>query len=106
MVNVLSSGQADVSTRFSRPYRDGRDPAAGVTFARSALGIPVIEGALVQLECHRYALHPAGDHLLILGKVVGIRSTANARPLVYHDRSYTCVAASAHRTVTRRHALP
>ncbi|MDG1737207.1 MAG: flavin reductase family protein [Paracoccaceae bacterium] len=33
-------------------------------------GVPIIDGCLARFECQRFALHPAGDHHLVLGRVL------------------------------------
>ena len=38
--------------------------------AENPEGVPVIDGCLARFECERYALHPAGDHHLVLGRVL------------------------------------
>jgi flavin reductase (DIM6/NTAB) family NADH-FMN oxidoreductase RutF len=45
----------------------------------------VIRGALAHIACRRYAVHPAGDHTLILGAVTGIAQadTDSGRPLLF-----------------------
>ena len=58
------------------------DPA---DFAPGPSGLPVIRGALAHIACRRHAVHPAGDHTLILGAVTGIAQadTGSGRPLLF-----------------------
>ncbi len=51
------------------------------------LGEPVLEGALAALGCRVAAVHPAGDHRLVLGAVESVRLGEGA-PLLYFDRVY------------------
>lgn len=84
-ISVLSSGQLDVAMRFAKK---GEDKFRGIPVSPgSIVDVPLIEGALVHLECRMHTRTPAGDHTLLLGEVVAGRRFDGA-PLVYHDRSF------------------
>ena len=92
-VNVLTEAQEDLCRGFAvsgGPKFDGVDwhPAPGT-------GSPVIEGCLAWLDCTVELVHPAGDHELILGRVLDL-GVGEGSPLLYfrsrfatvtHDRS-------------------
>jgi flavin reductase (DIM6/NTAB) family NADH-FMN oxidoreductase RutF len=69
-VNVLKQGQLEVARRFGT--RSGReyDKLAGVRWHPGRSGAPVLEDALAYFDCELTASHPAGDHELLLGRVV------------------------------------
>ena len=82
-VSILAEEQRAIAEGLGRrggkrfrdvPLRDGA-PA------------PLVEGALVQLTCRRYAAHEAGDHTVLLGEVVRCRERPGA-PLVHCDRRW------------------
>lgn len=50
-------------------------------FTTSPNGSPVIAGALAYLECTRWAVHPAGDHTLILGEVTAFAGASDQSAL-------------------------
>ncbi len=82
-VSVLGEGQGWIAEQFAR---HGVDRFAGVPLrADSAEGVPLIEGALVHLECRRHATHVAGDHTILIGEVER-GSTKPGRPLVHFAR--------------------
>jgi flavin reductase (DIM6/NTAB) family NADH-FMN oxidoreductase RutF len=83
-VNVLAHDQIELARRFSRPHSDR---FAGVPFRLGAAAAPLIEGCAAWLECSHHALHPAGDHMLFIGKVEACAHRAVA-PLVWHDARY------------------
>lgn len=66
--SILAEDHQSLARRYA-----GRGDCALVAedFITSPGGLPVIGGALAHLECARWAVHPAGDHTLILGKVSG-----------------------------------
>jgi flavin reductase (DIM6/NTAB) family NADH-FMN oxidoreductase RutF len=84
-VSVLAERQAWVAEQFAR---SGTDRFLGVRLsAEGSPRAPLIEGAIVQLECSRHALHDAGDHTLLIGRVLA-GAIARGRPLVHFDRRF------------------
>ena len=65
-INVLASEQHEISDQFARP---GTDKWAGVDWTPSELGNPVIDGALLRVDCVLEAEHEAGDHYIVVGRV-------------------------------------
>jgi flavin reductase (DIM6/NTAB) family NADH-FMN oxidoreductase RutF len=82
-ISVLEAGQAEIAAQFAR---HGVDRFAGVAL-RAGAGVPLIEGAVAQLECRRHALHDAGDHTIVVGEVLRSHS-APGEPLVHHARRF------------------
>jgi flavin reductase (DIM6/NTAB) family NADH-FMN oxidoreductase RutF len=83
-VNVLAHDQIDLARRFSRPHADR---FAGVAYRLGGAAAPLIDGCVAWLECSHHALHPAGDHMLFIGKVETC-SHQNIAPLVWHGGRY------------------
>jgi flavin reductase (DIM6/NTAB) family NADH-FMN oxidoreductase RutF len=83
-VNVLASDQVNLARRFSRPHTDR---FAGVAFRLGEAGAPLIEGGAAWLECQHHALHPAGDHMLFIGEVLGC-AYRRVAPLLWHGGRY------------------
>lgn len=86
-VHVLSAEQEALSRRFSA--KDA-DRFAGLTPARGAGGVPLIDGALVRLQCRIAERHPGGDHLIIVLEVLEAE-VAEGEPLVYFRGRYARV---------------
>jgi flavin reductase (DIM6/NTAB) family NADH-FMN oxidoreductase RutF len=86
-VNILAHDQVELADRFSRPHADR---FAGVGFKLGQASAPLIDGCVAWLECCHHALHPAGDHMLFIGRVEACAHHALA-PLVFHDGRY-CLA--------------
>ena len=56
-------------------------------------GVPLMNQSLAALECRTTALHPGGDHTIVVGEVVGVElPDSPGRPLVYHRGAYTHLA--------------
>lgn len=98
-VNVLADDQADASSRFAH---SGGDKFGGVPWSRGRSGLPCLDRAVGWIDCTTAAIHDAGDHLIVLGSVSGIRlNSRSSQPLIFHRGGYAGVADLAS---TRRHA--
>jgi flavin reductase (DIM6/NTAB) family NADH-FMN oxidoreductase RutF len=50
------------------------------------LGLPLLREALAWFECQVVSEHPAGDHVLILGRVIdGKLLDSDAEPMCYRE---------------------
>lgn len=86
-VNMLTSGQEVLARAFAaRPT----DRFAGVGWAPSPVtGSPVLTGALAWVDCRVHAVHEAGDHLIAVGRVVGLGiGEAEGAPLLFYRGGY------------------
>ena len=51
-------------------------------------GAPIIKGALAWIDCTTEAIHPAGDHDILIGRVVALGHARHGRPLLYWRGRY------------------
>lgn len=81
-VNVLADDQHGLANQFARK---GTDKWAGVEWSASPNGSPVITGSLMWLDCDLHAEYPAGDHVIVVARVLGMSpSEGHTRePLLY-----------------------
>lgn len=49
-------------------------------------GVALLDGALTALECQTHAVHPAGDHSLVVGEVVAVHTPEETEPALVHFR--------------------
>jgi flavin reductase (DIM6/NTAB) family NADH-FMN oxidoreductase RutF len=90
-VNVLRREQEALSRRFAL---SGSDKFEGIAWRAGAAGLPLIDGALANLECRIVAAHEAGDHTIFIGQVEAA-STEAGGPLVYFHGRYHGLAAES-----------
>jgi len=90
-VNILSSEQADLARRFSRPHADR---FAGVAHRLGWSDAPLIDGCVAWLECRHHARHPAGDHVVFVGEVVTVER-ARGHALIFHQGRFTSTGSSS-----------
>ena len=84
-VNILASDQEALSRIFAGP------PASrftGLGWRPSPSGAPLIDGALAWVEATVEAVHPAGDHTMVIGRVHQLDVAHEGRPLVFFRGGY------------------
>lgn len=86
-VNLLAAGQADVSERMAGP---SEDKFAGLRWRPSSgTGAPVLDGVVAYVDCTVEAIHEAGDHYIVVGRVVDLAVGDDEPPLLFHRGDYT-----------------
>jgi flavin reductase len=92
-LSFLAADQEELSGRFadsSRPL--GGDQFSGVPCRPEVTGAPVLDGAVGWVDCHVHAIHDGGDHLIVVGEVLGLDQDPSRDPLAYHAGSYADLA--------------
>jgi flavin reductase (DIM6/NTAB) family NADH-FMN oxidoreductase RutF len=85
-VNVLTQAQLDLARRFGTRSGRNEDKLAGIRWRPGRSGAPILEQALAYFDCELAGRHRAGDHELVLGRVVdGKILDLGAAPLTYAD---------------------
>ena len=85
-VNVLKHGQLDLARRFGTTSSREQDKLAGVPWHAGGNGAPVLNDALAYFECELRDSFAAGDHELVVGRVVGGRVLdPDAAPMLYAE---------------------
>ena len=85
-VNVLQIGQQPASNRFASK---GEDRFANLPWGPGqTTGVPLLGSSLVSFECEREAIHEAGDHFLLIGRVVRAQFEPHRDPLLYFRGKY------------------
>ena len=86
-VSMLERRQEFLAERFA-----GRAPQVDpawreVPHDSSPGGLPIISGSAAWLECTLHAVHEAGDHEIVLGRVTAA-GVAHGEPLILWDRAF------------------
>ena len=68
-VNVMPAGSERLIRQFSTT---GIDRFEDVAWHGGAAGQPILEDALVSLECRMWAEYPGGDHVIFVGEVLRV----------------------------------
>jgi len=83
-VNILADDQRAVSGAFASK---GEDKFRGIDWSPGPFGSPILSGAAAWLECAVHDRIEAGDHILLIGRVLAFEHTART-PLGYHGGNY------------------
>jgi flavin reductase (DIM6/NTAB) family NADH-FMN oxidoreductase RutF len=83
-VSILSSAQADISSKFASR---NDDKFGGVELVPGEMDVPLIAGALTAIECRVFDQLPGGDHSIFIGEVLKIHTT-EGEPLLYFRSGY------------------
>ncbi|WP_406140087.1 flavin reductase family protein [Streptomyces sp. NBC_01089] len=84
-VNVLAEAQEDTCLAFAT---SGADKFAGVDWAPGACGAPRLSGSLAHIECELTGAYDAGDHELVIGRVLDI-DTRPGKPLLFYRGAFS-----------------
>jgi 3-hydroxy-9,10-secoandrosta-1,3,5(10)-triene-9,17-dione monooxygenase reductase component len=95
-INILRSGCGDVCRAFSRR---GQDRFAGVAWKPSDRGVPLLEDAIVTVECSPHRVDRIGDHLQVVGEVEDLIQQGIDEPLIFLRGGFVDMSAIAGRAV-------
>ncbi|WP_235530058.1 MULTISPECIES: flavin reductase family protein [unclassified Nocardioides] len=92
-VNFLAAGQEDLSNVMASR---GTDKFAGLEWSLSKTGAPLFDGIVGYVDCTVHAVHEAGDHYVVIGRVQDMDFTVGASgetpdPLLYFQGAYRTV---------------
>ena len=87
--NVLTADQQGLARVFGA---SGADKFAGVPWSPSPSGAPVLAGVLTWVGCTVEAVHEAGDHHVVLGRVTELGDCGPQQPLLFYRGRYGVTA--------------
>lgn len=83
-VHVLAADQEMISRRFATR---GADKFSVGHWHLPENAPPQLAGCVAWFECRSASLHPEGDHLVLIGRVIDHAAPGGA-PLLFHDSRY------------------
>lgn len=84
-VNILSRDQRALCALLSSP---GYRKLSATDWTPSPYGGVRLTGSLADLDCVIEAVHPSGDHDIVVSRVVDLTLNQSSEPLVYFDRQF------------------
>ena len=82
-IHVLSADQADICNGFAKDA----DAFEGLDCIENDHGVPLINGCLARFECRKEDVHDAGDHAIMVGRVLNVTLKAGD-PLLFHNGKF------------------
>lgn len=89
-VNVLGHEQQDLVSRFG--VAGGRR-FIGLAWKRSGVGGPSLPGVLMRVHCEIERVTAAGDHDVVIGRVLGLDDSEPGRPMLFYRGQFTVTEA-------------
>ncbi len=88
-VSILGTEHREVSARLATQGNHNLD---GIALRATSLGPPALADALASFECEAEAMHEAGDHAILIGRVVRFSRHDDGAPLVFFRGKYGALA--------------
>lgn len=88
-ISILGTAHRNVSVRLAAP---GSHNLEGIELIETACGPPALADALAFFECAREAAYEAGDHVILVGRVLRFARREAGAPLVFFQGRYGALA--------------
>jgi flavin reductase (DIM6/NTAB) family NADH-FMN oxidoreductase RutF len=81
-VNVLRSGQERLAGHFAKQSMAREEKLDGLATRSGETGAAILTDALAYFDCEVASIHEAGDHLMVVGRVVDVGILNDGEPLM------------------------
>lgn len=86
-VNILCEDQEELGRAFAVSGAKRADKFSGYPWHRGPSGAPVLDGVLAWVDCELAMVHDAGDHEIVLGRVIEL-GVGTGEPLLFYRGTY------------------
>jgi len=83
--NILGEAGEQICRLFAQK---GADRFAHVQYSIGRTGAPLLDDALAFVDCETVAEHDAGDHIIVVGKVLELGYAPEGTPLLFYRGGY------------------
>lgn len=87
VVNVIPEGEKKLVAHFGKGFEPGDDAFEGLAVEHLSGSALVLSGAHAYIDCRVAGRCETGDHVLVIGEVVGGRVLSQARPATHVRRN-------------------
>lgn len=94
-VNILSEQQEETCFLFSKSSINNEERFSQTEWQRSDKNLPVMNHSYATLECENFQQIEAGDHYILIGKVVHVEKR-DTKPILYYNRNVQPVIEHHH----------
>ncbi len=92
-LNILAAGQEHLSRHFAGALSEDWSSIATLPLPSAP---PLLAGCMAWLVCRTQAIHPGGDHAIVIGEITALGCEPAAQPLLYFRKQYRHLPASGH----------
>jgi len=83
--NVLDDDGEEICRLFAQK---GADRFARIAYTPGRTGSPILEDALAFADCETLVEHDAGDHVIVVGRVIELGYQPEGKPLLFYRGGY------------------
>ena len=83
--NILDEDGEEICRLFAQK---GADRFAHIAYTPGRTGAPILEDALAFVDCETIAEHDAGDHVIVVGRVLELGYQPEGKPLLFYRGGY------------------
>jgi flavin reductase (DIM6/NTAB) family NADH-FMN oxidoreductase RutF len=80
LIHVLERSQEDLAMRFAKSTGD---QFTGIDVVTGASGLATLPDCVAYFECETIAVHPGGDHHIIVARVMNMQQHEERDPLIF-----------------------
>jgi flavin reductase (DIM6/NTAB) family NADH-FMN oxidoreductase RutF len=80
LIHVLERSQEDLAMRFAKSTGD---QFSGIDFVTGASGLATLPDCVAYFECETIAVHPGGDHRIIVARIINMQYHEERDPLIF-----------------------
>jgi flavin reductase (DIM6/NTAB) family NADH-FMN oxidoreductase RutF len=84
-INILSEGQEEIGRLIASRKQDKFD---GLAWRPSPLGLPILADSCAYIDCELEQIFSAGDHDIVIGRVLGLDVAQPIMPLLFFRGGY------------------
>ena len=85
LIHVLERSQEDIAMRFAKSTGDQFN---GVDFVTEVSGLAKLPDCVAYFECETIAVHPGGDHRIIVARVINTQHYEERAPLLFSPSQF------------------
>ena len=83
--NILDEDGEEVCRLFAEK---GADRFAHLEYTTGRTGAPILDDALAFVDCETLDEHDAGDHVIVVGRVLELGYSSESKPLLFYRGGY------------------
>ena len=83
--NILAQDAEEICRLFAQK---GADRFAHIAYTIGRTGAPILEEALAFVDCETVAEYDAGDHVIVVGRVLELGYAPEGKPLLFYRGGY------------------
>ncbi len=85
-LSTLSAAQLTLAQEFAKPANDKKWQVG--SYSLSEKQVPIFQNSLSYFECERHQIVEAGDHHILIGRIIDAKKMQQDKPLMYLNGAF------------------